>query len=211
MAEQRNNTHPKKRSGTRSLVELVVIVAVALGLALAIQAFIVKPYRIPSPSMVPTLAVGQRVLVNRIANDFSNPKVGQILVFHPPSGVDLVPSVCGNSPQPKQPCQQPTPEPSKTNFIKRVVAGPGQRIAVVNGRVILDGVLQKEPFIRPCAPNSEQCNFPKEIVIPAGHYYMMGDNRGDSEDSRFWGAVPRKWIIGRAFFTYWPPGRVGTL
>ena len=76
----------KQRSAGGSLLELVVIVAVALGLALGIQAFLVKPYRIPSESMVPTLEIGQRVLVNRIGNRFSDPKVGDIVVFHPPTG-----------------------------------------------------------------------------------------------------------------------------
>ena len=75
----------KQRSAGGSLVELVVIVAVALGLALGIQAFLVKPYRIPSESMVPTLEIGQRVLVNRIGHRFSDPKVGDIVVFHPPT------------------------------------------------------------------------------------------------------------------------------
>ena len=76
----------KQKSAGSSLVELVVIVAVALGLALGIQAFLVKPYRIPSESMVPTLKVDQRVLVNRIGNNFSDPSVGDIMVFHPPKG-----------------------------------------------------------------------------------------------------------------------------
>ena len=78
----------KQKSAGGSLLELVIIVAVALGLALGIQAFLVKPYRIPSPSMVPTLEIGQRVLVNRIGNHFGDPKVGDILVFHPPKGAD---------------------------------------------------------------------------------------------------------------------------
>ncbi len=78
----------RSKSLTGSIVELVVIVAVALGLALAIQAFIVKPYKIPSGSMEPTLSIGQRVLVNRIGMDFGNPSVGQIVVFHPPEGAE---------------------------------------------------------------------------------------------------------------------------
>ena len=77
----------RQKSAGGSLLELVVIVAVALGLALGIQAFLVKPYRIPSESMVPTLQVGQRVLVNRIGNRFTDPKVGDVIVFHPPEGL----------------------------------------------------------------------------------------------------------------------------
>jgi len=85
---------PRSRAG--SIAELVVIVAIALGLALAIQAFVVKPYRIPSGSMEPTLAIGQRVLVNRIGMDFSEPHVGEIAVFHPPEGAEH--ELCGPTP-----------------------------------------------------------------------------------------------------------------
>ena len=76
--------------------------------------------------------------------------------------------------------------------------------------MILNGKRQKEPFIRPC-PVSDGCDYPREVTIPAGHYFMMGDNRGSSDDSRFWGPVPKKWIIGAAFATYWPPKRIGLL
>jgi signal peptidase I len=71
-------------------------------------------------------------------------------------------------------------------------------------------VQQKESYIEPCSGDSS-CNFPKPITVPPGDYFMMGDNRGASDDSRFWGPVPDKWVIGVAFFTYWPPDRIGTL
>ena len=110
-------------------MELVVIVAVALGLALGIQAFIIKPYRIPSGSMEPTLTVGQRVLVDRIGTHFSEPHVGEIAVFHPPKEAQK--EVCGPTPHIVKlggaACSQPEPVESSVNFIKRVVAGPGDR------------------------------------------------------------------------------------
>jgi signal peptidase I len=202
----------EKRSGSGSLLELVLIVATALGLALGIQAFLIKPYRIPSESMEPTLQVGQRVLVNRIGNRFTKPSVGEILVFHPPKGSERA-QQCGNSQQGqghKQPCGQETPEKANVNFIKRVVAGPGDTLTIRNGRVIRNGKLAKEGFIKPCG-GGEDCNFPEPITIPADHWYMMGDNRGSSDDSRFWGPVPKKWIIGGAFATYWPPKQIGLL
>ena len=199
----------KEKSTTSSLVELVIIVAVALGLALGIQAFLVKPYRIPSGSMIPTLQVGQRVLVNRIGNTFNDPKVGEIVVFHPPVGADS--ETCGaQQTVADTPCSQATPKKSNQNFIKRIVAGPGDTIAIVGGHVILNGKRQKESFIAPCGDGAG-CNLPRPITIPPGHYFMMGDNRGESDDSRFWGPVPRKWIIGGAFATYWPPKRIGIL
>jgi signal peptidase I len=200
------------QSRAGSLVELVLIVAVALGLALAIQALLIKPYRIPSESMEPTLDVGQRVLVNRIGNRFTDPEINEIMVFHPPVGSEQ--SVqCGDPNQGQgspTPCATPTRERSDVNFIKRVVALPGDRISIRNGRLIRNGRPAPEPFIRPCAEGPE-CTFPGEITIPPGHYFMMGDNRGASDDSRFWGPVPKRWLIGGAFATYWPPGRIGLL
>ena len=193
-----------------SLLELVLIVAVALGLALGIQAFLVKPYRIPSESMVPTLQVGQRVLVNRIGARFTDPNVGDVVVFHPPAGAERNNQCGGGQPPPSQVCARPTSARADVNFIKRVVAGPGDRLAVRGGHVILNGKRQEEAFTEPCG-GSEACDLPREIRVPADHYFMMGDNRGSSDDSRFWGPVPRKWIIGEAFATYWPPKRIGLL
>jgi signal peptidase I len=197
-----------KQSASGSLIELVLIVAVALGLALGIQAFLVKPYRIPSESMVPTLEVGQRVLVNRIGERFGEPEVGDIVVFHPPSGAEEG-NRCGGGPPPRdQVCNRPTANRADVNFIKRVVAGPGDRLQVQSGHVILNGERQQEPYTAPCG-GGDGCTFPQEVTIPAGHYFMMGDNRGSSDDSRFWGPVPEEWIIGEAFATYWPPDRIG--
>jgi signal peptidase I len=201
----------KRREKTTggSLLELVVIVAVALGLALGIQAFLVKPYRIPSESMVPTLEVGQRVLVNRLGNNFNDPKIGEIVVFHPPAGADT--NTCGDPDRrSSQACDRPTPTHSNVNFIKRVVAGPGDHIFIKGGHVYRNGRREKDPYIAACDGGS-MCDLPQEITIPPGHWFMMGDNRGESDDSRFWGPVPKSWIIGGAFATYWPPDRIGLL
>jgi signal peptidase I len=199
----------KPQSAGGSLLELVVIVAVALGLALGIQAFLVKPYRIPSESMVPTLQIGQRVLVNRIGHAFTKPSVGDVVVFHPPQGADGDPR-CGIQHAADEVCPEPVRQEDSVNFIKRIVAAPGDRLKVIHGQVWLNGKKQKEPFAQPCG-TGEGCDYPKEITVPAGHYFMMGDNRGSSDDSRFWGPVPDKWIIGGAFATYWPPKRIGLL
>jgi len=198
----------KKQSARGSLVELVTIVAVALGLALGIQAFLVKPFRIPSESMEPSLDVGQRVLVNRLAVRLGTPKRGDIMVFKPPKGADD--NVCGARHSSESACPRPTSQRSSTNFIKRVVAVGGDRLKILDGRVYLNGRRRKEPFIRPDT-SCGICNLPREITIPKGYFFMMGDNRGESADSREWGPVPEKWMIGKAFVTYWPPGRIGTL
>jgi signal peptidase I len=210
----------RKKSSTNSAIEFVVIIAVALGLAVGIQAFLVKPFRIPSPSMVPTLHVGQRVLVNRLGPHFGDPSRGDIVVFRPPRGADTQQCGIASEPADGRACERPTPDQSNNNFIKRVVAIPGDWLKVENNRVLLAKsrggpfVPQNEPFIAKDSTScdgNELCNLRKPIKIPAGHFFMMGDNRGASDDSRDWGPVPKKWIIGRAFFTYWPPDRIGTL
>lgn len=192
--------------------ELIVIVATALLIALAVQWLLVKPYRIPSGSMEPTLDVNQRVLVNRLSHRLgSDPKVGDILTFHPPAGADdaLSPR-CGAERADSQPCPRPTDERSKQTFIKRVVGVGGDRISVRDGHVVRNGRVQRETFVNPCA-GGQGCDLPREITVPRGHVFMMGDNRGASDDSRFWGPVPTKWVIGEAFATYWPPKRIGGL
>jgi signal peptidase I len=160
--------------------------------------------------MEPTLDIGQRVLVNRLIYHFSDPSIGDIVVFHPPAGADSG-TECGVNPGPGEPCPKPTAAESSQNFIKRIVALPGDTLSIREGHPVVNGVEKKdEPYIRPCGPSSA-CNMPKTITIPPDEYFMMGDNRGASDDSRFWGPVPRSWIIGKAFATYWPPDRIGTL
>jgi signal peptidase I len=192
-----------------------VIVAVALGLALLIQAFIVKPYRIPSGSMLPTLHIDQRVLVDRIGSHFTTPHVGDIIVFHPPKDYA---DGCANPGEGEnqagqngaKPCDAVQRQESSETFIKRVVGVGGDKIAIVDGHVIRNGVEEKDPYILGCG-GADSCNFRSAITIPRGDYFMMGDNRGASDDSRYWGPVPKSWIIGKAFFTYWPPDRIGLL
>jgi len=213
-------TSKKKPKGlVANGVELVVTVAIAIGLALLIQAVLVKPYRIPSGSMIPTLAIGQRILVNRLD---THPGIGDIVVFHPPTGATGG-GECGSPGEGAghaQACDKPVPAESNQTFVKRVVGLPHDRLSIVDGYVYRNGVREKlaynlrtalstQGFIA-CTPSaSADCTFRKTIVVPAGEYYMMGDNRGDSLDSRYWGPVPQKWIIGVAFATYWPIDRIG--
>ena len=197
------------KSLARSAAELVGIIAVALGLALGIQAFVVKPYEIPSRSMVPTLQVGQRILVDRIGMHFSHPAVGEVYVFHPP-----VSETCADPRQGQngdgrgggQACDVAHTAEASQNYVKRVVGLP----AIRNGHVYRDGRREHDPYAVPCQ-GLGACDYPVTITVPRGDYYMMGDNRPDSLDSRYWGPVPRSWLIGEAFFTYWPPHRIGIL
>ena len=158
---------------------------------------------IPSASMHPNLLEGDVVLVNRLAFDLKVPLTDVVLAhLGEPQRGDIV---TFRSPR------------DGTLLIKRVVALPGDWLYVQNNHVYLGKsrtgqfVEQKEPFIAKGTPCDELCNLRKPIQVPPDHFFMMGDNRGESDDSRDWGPVPKKWIIGRAFFTYWPPNRIGTL
>jgi signal peptidase I len=196
-------------------LELVLTIAVAIGLALLIQAFLVKPYRVPSGSMLPTLALQQRILVNRLD---THPGLGDVVVFHPPHGADLTSGQCANSEQGfsedgtalAQPCGRGLASESQQTFVKRVVGLPGDVLRIVDGHVIRNGKREPDAYITPCGGGTE-CTFSRSIRVPPGDYYMMGDNRGDSDDSRYWGPAPQRNIIGVAFFTYWPPDRIGVL
>jgi signal peptidase I len=166
-------------------VEIALIVVLAIGLAVSVQAYAVKPYRIPSESMEPTLQVGDQVIVDRFSHHLgAEPDVGDIVVFHPPTA-------------------------TSETFIKRVVGVSGDRIAVRDGRVVRNGEPQEEPYARPCGDGAN-CDMPRAVTIPDGHVYVLGDNRGASQDSRFWGSVPVSDVIGEAVAIYWPPGRAGT-
>ena len=197
---------PKPKSKAGGLIELVVIVALALGLALAMQAWVVKPYQIPSGSMEPTLDIGQRVLVNRFIYHLEDPQAGDIVVFHPPAGAEARGRVRGDHARNLSPARSRPPHESSQNFIKRIVAGRrrhalDQRRAPGGER----GGEDRRAVHQPCG-SPAVCNMPKTITIPKGYFFMMGDNRGASDDSRFWGPVPKDWIVGEAFFTYWPAG-----
>ena len=183
----------------RTLVDWVVTIAVAVGAVLAIKAWIVNPYRIPSPSMEPALHCGgppgcraefsDRVLANRFIYHLREPKRGDIVVFEtPPRAV----RVCESS--------------FSTTFVKRLIALPGDVWEERNGVVYINGRRLAEPYLDP--NQRDAATFPRR-KIPSGHYFMMGDNRSASCDSRRWGPVPRENLIGDVFAIYWPPQRIG--
>jgi signal peptidase I len=198
----------KKRN---PLVEIVTIVVAALAIAFVVQLVLVKTYRIPSGSMEPTLDIGQRVLVNRVGMHFGDPSVGDIVVFHPPRGADPQPPMCGVATEglgSSRACSTPTPERSDQTFIKRVVGTGGDRIEIRDGHVIRNGRPEPDGYTNPCG-DGQGCTFQDTITVPDDSFFLMGDNRGQSDDSRFWGPVPKRWVIGTAIATYWPPKRIG--
>jgi signal peptidase I len=199
----------------KTMLELVATVAVAIGLVFVIEAFVVKPYSIPTGSMQPTLALGQRILVNRLD---THPAIGDVVVFHPPHGGDLSTAQCADHEQGfdpdgdpmAQPCDRPLAGESSQSFVKRVVGLPGDVLQIRDGHVIRNGKREPDAYIKACG-KAPECTFSSSIRVPAGDYYVMGDNRGNSDDSRYWGPVPQRYIVGVAFFAYWPPDRIGTL
>jgi signal peptidase I len=202
----KHNTSDADRDGGSSWLETIGVVIGALVLALLIQQFLVKPYKIPSESMVPTLVKGQRVLVNRLGNNFGEPKVGDIYVFRPPAGAES--GECAVPRAPGTACLKAISGKFAETYVKRLVGGPGDRLQVREGHVIRNGKEVDEPYAVTCS--GEICDI-APFTVPKDRYFMMGDNRGDSMDSRYWGPLTRDYFIGRAFATYWPPKRIGGL
>jgi signal peptidase I len=185
-----------------------IVVAAVVGV-IGLTAFALKPstkgYRIPSESMVPTLKVDDRITVNRDAYDGDDPRVGDIVVIHAPKGaVDESGDMCGADIRQGELCPEPTEGQDEITFVERIVAGPGDRLRVRDGKAIVDGRPLDEPWAQECG-GGEMCTFRGEITIPDDHYFLMGDNRGASDDSRFWGPVPRAQIVGRVD-ECWPLG-----
>jgi signal peptidase I len=181
------------------LLELVLILAAALGLWYVTNGWIVKPYRIPSSSMEPTLQIGDRVLVSRFTYRLHDPRRGDIIVFHPPGHGDQ--AVAGATTE------------ASVYFIKRIVGLPGETIEGRDHRVLICTAPNvgchalNEPYLHQPAAATDF----GPVRIPQGRYFVMGDNRRISDDSRIWGTLPRSYIIGEAFATYWPLDRLGTL
>ncbi len=196
--------------------ELLIIVVAAAVLTLAVKAFVVQVYKIPSASMENTLQVGDRVLVNKLVYRFRGVARGDIVVF---SGQDSW------GPDAATPATDPVLRvwddlladiglySSQTYYIKRVIGLPGDRVACcTDGKVTVNGVpLSEGSYLYP----GDAPSFPfKTVIVPAGHLWVMGDHRGDSDDSRYHtsdaggGAVPEDEVVGRAFLIIWPPSRI---
>ena len=197
--EQPPPVQPPAKRQMNPVLELVLILAAALGLWYVTNGWIVKPYRIPSASMEPTLRSGDRVLVNRFIYRFHDPRRGDIIVFHPPGSGDH--AIAGASSE------------ASVYFIKRIVGLPGETVEGRRGHVEICAKpnvgchILSEPYLTQAAAPT---NFGPVTLAP-GHYFMMGDNRAISDDSRDWGTLPRSYIIGKAFATYWPLDRIRTL
>jgi signal peptidase I len=180
----------------RLSVDWFVTIAVAIGVVLTVKVEVANPYRIPSASMEPTLrcarpaagcdaSFSDRVIANRLAYRFRDPHRGEIVVFDAP---DAAARRCSEG----------------GTFIKRIVGLPGEVVSERAGVVYVDGKRLDEPYVDSQRRDAMTRTWPR---IPSGAYFVMGDNRAASCDSREWGTVPRKNLVGPVLLTYWPPTR----
>ena len=185
----------------RILVDWVVTIVGAVAIVLAIKAWVVNPYRIPSSSMEPTLHCARpapdcearfsdRVLANRFIYHFRSPARGDVVVFETPKAAK---EKCG----------------AGGTFVKRIIGLPNETVQMRIHRgaayVYIDGKRLDEPYIE---KDRRDIGPAESFKVPAGSYFVMGDNRSQSCDSRVWGSVPRDNLIGKVFMTYWPPQRI---
>jgi signal peptidase I len=181
----------------RIAIDWIVTIAGAIAIVLAIKAWVVNPYRIPSSSMEPTLhcarpgagcesRLSDRVLANRFIYHFRSPRRGEIIVFNTPTAA--AEAACNAS----------------GTFVKRLIGLPGETVTERNGAIFIDGKKLNEPYIQASRRDHQSGTW----NVPQGHYFFMGDNRLQSCDSRRWGSVTRSAIIGEVFMTYWPPNRI---
>jgi signal peptidase I len=172
----------------------LLAIALAVAVALAVLHSRVRYYRVDSGSMEPTLPIGARVAVQ--AGVALRP--GEIVAFRAPAGALPAAPECGEPGQgagSPVPCGQATPGSSATILVKRIVAGPGDLVSISSGRAVVNGVIRDERFAVSCT-DASICDFPTAVRVPPGTYFTLGDNRGASDDSRFWGPVPAGSIVG---------------
>jgi signal peptidase I len=171
---------PRPRSVQRRIVEWVVVVLVAVLAAVGLRSFAVQAFFVPSGSMLPTLQIGDRIVVVKFGYTLHR---GDIVVFRRP------PKDVGSS---------------DYDLVKRVIGLPGETISSVGTTVLIDGRPLKEPWLAPLAGVCSEAaeNIPR-TVITAAHYFVMGDCRGDSADSRIWGTLPASYVVGKVFVIVW--------
>lgn len=187
----------------KETVETLLIVFV---LVVTIRSLIGEPRWIPSSSMESTLQIGDNLIIEKISYRFSEPKRGDIIVFYPPHHV-LDPTLWGKF------SRMIGFFSTDDAYIKRIIGLPGDTIEVIPKEgVYINGELLEEPYKKSVffgeCDSTMLCG---PYTVPEGKYYMMGDNRNDSTDSRYWGSLPRERVVGKAFFRFWPFNRIGII
>ena len=171
-------------------LETLKTIGLSAVLAFGIRSFVAEARYIPSGSMLPTLQIDDRLIIDKISYRFSNPVRGDIVVFNPTAQLEK--------------------EKFKDAFIKRVIGLPGDRIDVKNGKVYINGKVLKERYLDEApAYNWSSTALTPDGIVPEGHYLVLGDNRNNSYDSHYWGFVPKDKIVGKATLRFWPIDRAG--
>lgn len=178
------------RSRQKSVIEWAIVVVVAVLASLLIRSYVFQTFFIPSGSMEPTLQIGDRIIVNKLAVEFGTIHTGDILVFRAPKAVA---TVCGDN---------------VADLVKRVIATPGQTVKSVGNNIYVDGKVLKQTWTHVALIGSKPIT---PTYVTKNHYFMMGDNEPDSCDSRYWGLISRSEVIGKAFVRIWPLKRFGFL
>ena len=189
----------KSDSLAAKIWDWVKTIVLALILALFIRTFFVQAFKIPSGSMIPTLLIGDHILVNKFIYGVRNPLTRELWIH-------------GRTPRRREVIVFIFPKNRKLDFIKRVIGLPGEIVEIRNKQVFINGVPLKEPYVQHTDPRilpkelSPRDNF-GPVKVPAGHLFVLGDNRDQSHDSRFWGFVPIRDVKGKAFIIYfsWDP------
>jgi signal peptidase I len=177
-----------QRNPLKTTAEWIVVILLAVSVALLVRHFVVQSYSIPSASMHPTLKVSDRLLVTKVNYQWADIKRGDVIVFKKPDSMKAAEGPGGID-----------------DLVKRVIGLPGDTVEARDGSVFVNGTKLDEPYL----PAGTQTTNLRTAVVPVDEYFMMGDNRDVSFDSRFWGAIKRADVIGKVFFRFWPPGRVG--
>ncbi len=189
LAEPVTDVPVKHRSRQRTIIEWVLVIAIAVLVSLLIRTYVFQTFFIPSGSMEPTLQIGDRILVSKLSVEFGTIHTGDIVVFKAPAAVK---SDCGDD---------------VADLVKRVIGLPGQILTSKGNKIYVDGVKLKQPWTH----NEPLFRQIGKVVIGPNQYFVMGDNEPNSCDSRFWGTIPRSSIIGKAFLRIWPLSRFGFL
>ena len=182
----------KARSRVRTTIEWLLVIGGALLVALLVRTFFIQAFWIPSDSMEPTLHKGDRVLVNKLSYKLHDVHRGDVIVFKRPEAA-----------------KSANPDDDIEDLIKRVIGLPGDTIETVDGVIYIND----EPLPEPYLPDGTRSDSPpvERQVVPDGHLFMMGDNRGNSQDSRYFGPIDEDLIVGRAFVRIYPLGDIGGL
>lgn len=174
----------------RRFLSFIVCIAVVLVAAWGIRTYVAEPFEVPSASMETTIMTGDRLFAEKVSYHFEDPKAGDIVVFSDPQ------------------------VPSRV-LVKRVIATEGQVVSMSDGVLYIDGVAQSEPYVTgetyPLSQTAGNVSISYPYIVPEGEVWVMGDNRENSSDSRYFGSIDENTIFGKAVFTYWPLNRIGLL